>query len=114
MTKIATLLITIFTTIFFIGGTTSLYAQQAPASKQNVKETKVINHQPYYLYKGISDLDLAKKEWIKDHPAEYKKMTNHGPAKPATAATMNIADPNKGKGLPAHYDDSKTNTKSKN
>ena len=116
MTKMTTLLIA---GLFMLLSTVSLNAQQNSAQKQTtVSKADIKNKQlpaaPYYKYKGIDNLEMAKSEWIKDHPEEYKKMANSNYKKPATAPAATYSDPNKDRRLPAKYDDSKTNHTTKN
>ena len=69
----------------------------------------------YSNYKGISDITLAKKEWIKDHPNEYAKLkqANYKPSTPASSTTSAKPLLNADRRLPMNYDDSKTNNSSK-
>ena len=39
------------------------------------------NQLPYYQYKGIMDLEMAKEAWIKDKPEEYKALLEKGSQK---------------------------------
>ena len=114
MNRIFTLLILIFTMVIFSAGTTSLYAGQTAITKQEAKNTKTSKAYPYSNYKGIGNLELAKKEWIKDHPEEYKKLSRSTYVAPAKndEYARKVAE-NQKKKLPANYNDSKTNNKSK-
>ncbi len=87
------------------------------ASTPSAAKSKVVSKPtalPYENYKGITNLDLAKQEWVKDHPAEYQKAVNaSGTVQPAKVKASINNDPNQGRRLPKNYDDSKTNIQSK-
>ena len=121
--------------VFFLLTSIVINAQQPSSNKQStsksnstaVKNNLVQNKDsdnpdgytnskfPYLNYKGIKDADVAKKEWVKDHPAEYRKMLGEAKSSnPSSATTKTIdLDPNKNRRLPANYDDSKTNINKK-
>jgi hypothetical protein len=74
--------------------------KQEPVVKQSTPEVVVENSnpapsiqkkeetpaQPYINYKGISDPEQAKAEWIKDNPEEYQMMLQ--PAEAANSTQM--------------------------
>jgi len=86
--------------------------KNASLVKKEVKADNPNSRLVYYNYRGITNLADAKSAWIKDHPGEYKTLTNYKPKAKSTSTLY--SDPNKQRRLPAHYDDSKTNSSSKN
>lgn len=92
--------------------------QEAVAPKKEVKSFDPTSL-PYYNYKGITNLEEAKKLWATENPDSYNKtQTNTGVSQqnyPAVkpAVTNNGVSPNAHRRLPANYDDSKTNVLTK-
>ena len=91
--------------------------QQVVAPKKEVKSFDPTSL-PYYNYKGIANLEEAKKLWATENPDAYKqKQTNTGVSQqnyPAVKPTTNNGvSPNAHRRLPANYDDSKTNVPTK-
>lgn len=52
---------------------------------------------PYYKYKGIENIEEAKKAWVADHPAEHKTMQGTGTsnAKPTNVSAKPAVSTNK-------------------
>lgn len=90
--------------------------QQVVAPKKEVKAFDPTSL-PYYNYKGITNLEEAKKLWATENPDAYNIQTNTGVSQqnyPAVKpAANNGVSPNAHRRLPANYDDSKTNSLTK-
>lgn len=93
-TTLGKLLVLIFGSVIF---TSTIVAQQATdarttktACKANVAATvqskgnKQASDLPYYNYKGITDMELAKVTWKKDNPEAYRKWVQGTKATPSS------------------------------
>jgi hypothetical protein len=121
MTKKTTLILAGFVSCLMLFSNLPLNAQQASTKQSNLSKTEIKakavkgkQSYVYYKYKGITDLEAAKKEWVKDHPVEYKKSFHQPAAQKVNTGSGKNLDPNKNRRLPKNYDDSKTNISSKN
>lgn len=138
-----TLPLAVVTVLFVLLTTLTVNAQQSNSAAETIHNSKVVETKrqpvttksvlsskpvstsgskleskpaklPYENYKGITNPGLAKQEWIKDHPEEYKKaLAANANNKPVVTKSTLTDDPNRSRRLPKNYDDSKTNNGTK-
>jgi len=97
----------------------STVATVPPQQRQTIASSKEIKKQdysmlPYFNYKGITNLEEAKMLWVKENPESYQQLQGNKSASVKIASTrVNVKTSNADRRLPANYDDSKTNSTSK-